>query len=425
MSSWRFFFSCLPSEHNALIDPGEAPLVLGRICRHWREVVYSAPMLWSSIHIPSLDYSKTPANILSGFKRNIAAWLERSIPCPLSVSFLDQSFYEPVHGEHPLITQLLPLSRRLRHLELAGNAQFFLPLLRLGSEDLPLLKRLWIRSNRGHLALDCINAFQIPTLEDVTLRVSTSVDPPSFPFRWSQLRRLCLQCFSVWTDDGSEGGLDLRAALDVLRLCPSLVHCEIRVTKGSVSDPTSGVPPIILPHLETLVLNQYAFHNWILDVPKLRCLRVGNAWDLKASNLAPHGSLSADIDPHSLASPDGLGGILQAFPTISHLRLSSATGLVSQDHFALFGPPHDLCPKLTHFTAISPSETFSDAAVLAFIKARMAIPTPLQQFRVRFDRPREVDIMPELETFIADGLRVALEYPPPQWNFDAREGLPP
>ncbi|KAJ7238564.1 hypothetical protein B0H12DRAFT_1025597, partial [Mycena haematopus] len=42
----EIFLLCLPSEHNALIDPAEAPLVLGRICRHWRSVAYSAPRLW-------------------------------------------------------------------------------------------------------------------------------------------------------------------------------------------------------------------------------------------------------------------------------------------------------------------------------------------------------------------------------------------
>ncbi|KAJ7845352.1 hypothetical protein B0H14DRAFT_2278869, partial [Mycena olivaceomarginata] len=46
----EIFFSCLPSEHNALIDAAETPLLLGRICRHWRSVAYNTPMLWSSIH---------------------------------------------------------------------------------------------------------------------------------------------------------------------------------------------------------------------------------------------------------------------------------------------------------------------------------------------------------------------------------------
>ncbi|KAF8214973.1 hypothetical protein K438DRAFT_1562116, partial [Mycena galopus ATCC 62051] len=49
----EIFLACLPTEHNACIDSAEAPLVLGRICRHWRSVAYSTPMLWRSIHIPS------------------------------------------------------------------------------------------------------------------------------------------------------------------------------------------------------------------------------------------------------------------------------------------------------------------------------------------------------------------------------------
>ncbi|KAF7348209.1 hypothetical protein MSAN_01774100 [Mycena sanguinolenta] len=142
----EIFFACLPTEHNALIDPGEAPLVLGRICRHWREVAYTTPMLWSSIHIPSLDYLQTPADILSRFEQSIVAWLERSDLCPLSVSFFDQPRYTDLPEGHPLILQLLSVSRRLRHLELAGNGQFFDPLLRLGSEDLPLLRRLGVKS---------------------------------------------------------------------------------------------------------------------------------------------------------------------------------------------------------------------------------------------------------------------------------------
>ncbi|KAJ7232207.1 hypothetical protein B0H12DRAFT_1029047, partial [Mycena haematopus] len=42
----EIFFSCLPLEHDTHIDPAVAPLVLGRICRNWRSVAYSTPMLW-------------------------------------------------------------------------------------------------------------------------------------------------------------------------------------------------------------------------------------------------------------------------------------------------------------------------------------------------------------------------------------------
>ncbi|KAJ7080534.1 hypothetical protein C8R44DRAFT_653571, partial [Mycena epipterygia] len=46
----EIFFSCLPTAHNAVIDPHEAPLLLGYICKHWRSVACSTPGIWSSLH---------------------------------------------------------------------------------------------------------------------------------------------------------------------------------------------------------------------------------------------------------------------------------------------------------------------------------------------------------------------------------------
>ncbi|KAJ7740214.1 hypothetical protein DFH07DRAFT_713880, partial [Mycena maculata] len=47
----EIFKACLPTKHHALIDPKEAPLLLGRVCSHWRTVLYATPELWSSIQI--------------------------------------------------------------------------------------------------------------------------------------------------------------------------------------------------------------------------------------------------------------------------------------------------------------------------------------------------------------------------------------
>jgi hypothetical protein len=80
---------------------------------------------------------------------------------------------------------------------------------------------------------------------------------------------------------------------------------------------------------------------------------------------------------------------------------------------------------MTNITLLEPSDGLSDAAVLAFVKARMALPTPLQEFRVCFSRARELDIMLELQSFISDGLHVSIEYLPglPEWEFRPRDGL--
>ncbi|KAF7348274.1 hypothetical protein MSAN_01781100 [Mycena sanguinolenta] len=219
-----------------------------------------------------------------------------------------------------------------------------------------------------------------------------------------------------------QGGLDIRRTFDLLRMCSNLVQCEIHVTKNTDRGLTLDMPPIFLPHLDTLLFSNCDFRNWILVAPKLRFLRIGQAYSWHNESMPEAGFLSVDVDPNQLSSPDGLRDLLEYFPMISHLRLSSP----SLDHLELFCPPDDLldlCPELTHLTVISPHNGFSDAAALAFVKARMALPLPLQQFCVRFGRQMKVDVMPELQCFIADGLRVSLEYLAPRWKFDAQEGL--
>ncbi|KAF7363773.1 hypothetical protein MSAN_01035100 [Mycena sanguinolenta] len=100
------FLSCLPSQHNALIDFNEAPLLLGRVCRHWRSVAYSTPILWSSMHIPPLPERSALPHVLLKQERLVAAWLERSTTCPLSISLFDgfnHATSNPNLGKHLLI----------------------------------------------------------------------------------------------------------------------------------------------------------------------------------------------------------------------------------------------------------------------------------------------------------------------------------
>ncbi|KAF9259417.1 hypothetical protein L218DRAFT_874821, partial [Marasmius fiardii PR-910] len=45
------FVQCLPSSEFAVGIITEAPLILTRICRWWREIALSTPGLWNTIHI--------------------------------------------------------------------------------------------------------------------------------------------------------------------------------------------------------------------------------------------------------------------------------------------------------------------------------------------------------------------------------------
>ncbi|KAJ7367368.1 hypothetical protein DFH08DRAFT_190981 [Mycena albidolilacea] len=420
----EIFLFCLPSEHNALIDPAEAPLILGHICRHWRTIVYSTPILWSSIHIPC----DIPRSVSPKLERVVETWLERSGSCSLSISVGNpDGSGDPNLKNHPLIRRLLPISRRLYSLEIFGTLDFIRPLVQLGSQDVPLLKHIAIRTNRPDQPFDVLHA---PALEDVSLNLASSTDPLSYPLRWSLLTGLNLECYPSWNPE--EGGLDSLGALNVLRRCPNIVRCELRITRRVPFGTSVDISPIILPQIHSLVItglchSQEWSSHWV--VPKLRYLQVGDSAFADATSHTGDG-MTAHINLNEFTS-SSLQQLLRSFPMISHLRLSPEmvcgypdSPLSLDDAFlAFFYPPHDLCPILTDVAITAPSAGFSDAAALAFIKARMTMAVPLQHFCVQFDRPLEVDIIPDLQPFISGGLRVELEYPTPAWEFDARAGL--
>ncbi|KAF7348339.1 hypothetical protein MSAN_01787900 [Mycena sanguinolenta] len=431
----EIFCSCLPREHNALIDPNEAPLLLGRISRHWRDVAYSSPMLWSSMHIPSPDLRRMPPNILLELERIVEAWLERSATCPLSISLVDHTDYlDSDIKKHPLMLQLLAVSQRLRHLTLSGDAVTIGPFLQLGPEELPQLKSSRIRYLSSYS--DFPSILQIPTLEDVALCTVGSTDPLSLSLPWSRLTRLRLECYSHWTEQGPDGGLNLDGALDILRKCPNLEHCEIRVTRYSEhSGLTRSPPSIIMPQLHTLSITGWEFQlqKWISELvaPNLRSLRIGEDF-VPPPPPSSCGRFTVDIDLNRFTSA-GLHDLLQSFPMTSHFRVFSSrvappdptltTTTLDEEFIALFCTPHNLCAMLTDIHFESPSAGFSDKAALAFIKARMAMPIPLRRFRAQFLRPMELDIISELQSYISDGLQVFLDYPPPLHRFNAEGGL--
>ncbi|KAF7374481.1 hypothetical protein MSAN_00332400 [Mycena sanguinolenta] len=236
----EIFLSCLPSEHNALIDPAEAPLVLGRS---------------DTGEADTGEASRTRRRCYG--EKIVKEWLERSATCSLSVSFVDTANYVPDFDSHPLLLQLLPFSRRLRHVTLTGDATFLQSFLRLGSENLPLLQTL--RTNLRYSIADSLSAFRIPTLRDIALGMDT--EPHSLPLPWSQLTSLRLACGRIHTDHSRMGGLHIGGAFDILRRCPNLVHCALKLTEV-LPDAELDTSSIVLPYLKTLVFPMGPFNSF-------------------------------------------------------------------------------------------------------------------------------------------------------------------
>lgn len=74
----EIFLRCLPQTNYVAPSSDECPMVLTRVCRHWRAVALSTPRLWASLSISLLRADTTGGD---EYKR----WLEKASSVPLSI----------------------------------------------------------------------------------------------------------------------------------------------------------------------------------------------------------------------------------------------------------------------------------------------------------------------------------------------------
>ncbi|KAJ3570780.1 hypothetical protein NP233_g4174 [Leucocoprinus birnbaumii] len=149
------FYYCLPVAHNSIMSANQLPLLLGRVCSRWRQVLYSTPMLWTSIHIvANAPPSPVPQRSQSARLDAIEAWLSRSGVLPLSISLFHDfsSPYAPAAAESqipPELTIVLSHAHRWRSLHFGLHNTNWLPdfISQLRPVDVPLLQNFGIKHN--------------------------------------------------------------------------------------------------------------------------------------------------------------------------------------------------------------------------------------------------------------------------------------
>jgi len=73
----RLIFSfCLPTRTDPTLSEDEAPLVLTRLCRRWRDVALHAPELWARLYIPlpARPIRRIPTRCSPRTARSSARW---------------------------------------------------------------------------------------------------------------------------------------------------------------------------------------------------------------------------------------------------------------------------------------------------------------------------------------------------------------
>ncbi|KAJ7666171.1 hypothetical protein DFH06DRAFT_1470368 [Mycena polygramma] len=258
----EIFMMCLPT-HASLFEgrllkkprflrPSEAPLLIAGVCRRWREVATSTPRMWLSLDLNSYHKARDIEGVVS-------AWLERSLPCPLSFT-LDYS-------DRPIaVKELNRQCERWKFVELCVPKRdpFAFDEVR---GRLHCLEKLYL-----NFEIDCphlVASFaEAPQLKEVRLN-SGSLDPLSYSLSallpWHQLRSLTLEDYA---------GVD---CIEILRQCSTLVDCSF--TGGGVKrsgELILSLPPIVHHCLTSFSIRGAADLDTIrlLELPSLRVLEL-------------------------------------------------------------------------------------------------------------------------------------------------------
>ncbi|KAF9483077.1 hypothetical protein BDN70DRAFT_874313 [Pholiota conissans] len=271
----EIFIACLQDDRNAFMSCREAPLLLGLVCRKWRDLAYSTPTLWASLHIPYpvpvdrtlvMDYHllRTDVEMAMVEKHYTAVkdWLHRSGACPLSISFCCVHLGGRGQNMHMLqgvvetyVKILLDFSQRWRSLELfIPFGRCLNPIADLPATSVPNLKHL--RLTFSHDVQESQSSqwsssslLTAPTLK--TLYISfMPFRLSSVPNKWDHLTSLTLSSSTPFLSHNVRTVANLEEAYAIFNKCRRLVHCALDIFDVPAVATVSGV--LSLPHLKSL-----------------------------------------------------------------------------------------------------------------------------------------------------------------------------
>lgn len=229
----EIFVRCTPLSQRILPPPYiiNAPMLLCRVCRHWRETALSMPILWAT-------FSARPAVAFRSYQMLMKMWLELSKACPLTLdvktwcstplSAISPIFFSEIHRWRNVSLQLCKDTAGLFHEKSHGGASHLERLL-LGVDDCTDEQIIGLPNTVS----------KFTTLCDLALYSHRKIPIPEF--MWSHLTSVDLQC-QIAADQ----------CIEILAQCTNIVNCFL----GPVLPPNKTVAPtqVALQALTTLTL---------------------------------------------------------------------------------------------------------------------------------------------------------------------------
>ncbi|KAJ7436562.1 hypothetical protein FB451DRAFT_188896 [Mycena latifolia] len=393
----------------------QSPLQLSHVCRDWRALALSMPGLWNSLQVAVDTDVPNPEIRVKKVNDGLKSWLPRSAGLPLSISLVSYGFGNDCSI---LLQTLMEVSHRWDYMRfLLPSYLFFSPFETLSPIDVPMLKtiaidvgsqdRVRVPPNASYMAFA-----GAPNICSISLRCP--MDPFHYPLNWEELRNISIGHYGRRTRQSASSFV---TALPLLRRCAKLetlampIHdwgditvpvplhlaCLWRLSivdcTSHTADTTCFFEHSVLPNLRHLEYTSFKIHP--LPLTFLTSLRAPERLT----------SLSLNVSLSAIDLADGLRHLpmLQNLVICSRVHKSCPlfTLLTSQYQVPI------VCPNLRTLTSYARS-VGSDQELLEMILSRTGAGTqPLSAVHVTFSRYKEIDIIPQLQPLIDEGLKMS------------------
>ncbi|KAJ6589324.1 hypothetical protein B0H19DRAFT_1103588 [Mycena capillaripes] len=237
-----------------------SPTSLGHICRTWRTIAFSTPVLWRAISF-GVSAEAEQGRVDLGFEL-FESWLARSCSLPLSIQLEQPTTTSSPPFLTSFILAILPHFLRVEHLKLFCMIDLQQIPLHL-EYSMPSLRSLellcpWFRKSDVHVAA----FFNAPQLQSVHLRFLDKHSLLQLP--WGQLTGLVLD--SVRSE----------VHVQILNQTVNLVHCRLTrpYSRYDESLPDSATTLACLQSLEFDGSSSSFLHR--LSLPALRHVKIVN-----------------------------------------------------------------------------------------------------------------------------------------------------
>jgi hypothetical protein len=277
----KIFVEMLPNNGYPAMHASEAPMLLGRVCSRWRQIVYGTAELWRSIHvaIPTPGINAGEDTLVKLRLQAMTEWLDRAggLPLRLSIYVADPTARILRIGDlkeaHGYISQyaeaLLPYASRWGDLHLTFAPYFLKPWKNLRGHQVSSLRSFSIKCEHS-MRFEGIGDWESLGFLSSTLLTSVTLAPPA---GMPDFRK------DVLTDLNISTGLSFSSGADFVRFfseCKMIRSLSFVISETRWSSGNYGINPVVRVQNDSPL-------DQPVTLPYLEDLRIGGIYSQKCS----------------------------------------------------------------------------------------------------------------------------------------------